>query len=508
MASADEHERAHLSPGEEHVALPRDELRRRASAGIFIVATRGLAILLLGFAGNVIVARLLSPRDFGIVAIGMTFVALTGLLSDGGLGAGLIRRAEPPKTEELEALTALQLTVTAVLALVIAVVATPFGEVGWVIALMMSAAPLVALQFPGRILLERSLRYRPLAVVEVSQVLTYNLWAIGFVVAGFGVLGLASATVARAVVGAVVMARVSPARLVRPRFSWRRIRPLVGFGLRFQAATAAWLVGDQALNASIAVIASISTLGFWSLARRLMEVPYLLFQSAWRVSFPAVSQLVSADAKENAAPLVERAAGMAAVGSGMLLAGLAGSAPGLVPGLFGDQWRATSGVIPWACLGLGIGGSVSVATQGYLYAVGDATAVLRAVILRTLTLLAVTVSLLPVLDLTAVGVGWLVSSVVEAVVLSRATRRWIPVRLLTGLVAPVLVGVVAGGVGWQISYLGGADLRSGLTGGVLSVVCYGAGLLLFRRALVYETFSFVLRSIRAAASQATPPTTT
>lgn len=78
--------------------LPRDELRRRASAGIFIVATRGLAILLLGLAGNVVVARLLTPRDFGVVAIGMSFVLFTGMLSDGGLGAALIRRPEPPTT--------------------------------------------------------------------------------------------------------------------------------------------------------------------------------------------------------------------------------------------------------------------------------------------------------------------------------------------------------------------------------------------------------------------------
>jgi Polysaccharide biosynthesis protein len=309
----------------EEGALSRDELKRRASGGIFIVGTRGLAILLIGFGGNVVIARLLTPHDFGLVAIGMAFVVFASLLADGGLGAGLIRRAEPPDIEELQALTALQLAVSTGLALAIAAVAIPFGEAGWVTAVMVCSMPLAVLQFPGRILLERSLSYRPLALVEVSQVLTYYAWAIGFVVAGFGVWGLASATVAMRVAAALIMIRVSPVGLVRPRFHWSRIRPLIGFGVRFQATSATWLVRDQGLNAAIAAIASISTLGLWSLARRLLEVPFLLFDSLWRVSFPTMSQLMAA--KSDVAPLIERAVGMAAVGGGVVLVGLAGSHP-------------------------------------------------------------------------------------------------------------------------------------------------------------------------------------
>src|SRR5438105_3423250 len=186
------------SSDEETDALPRDELKRRASGGIFIVGSRGLAILLVGFGGNLVLARLLTPRDFGLVAVGMSLVLFSTVLSDGGLGAGLIRRSQPPEIEELRALTALQLTVTVGVAAVTAAIAIPFGEIGWITALMASSTPLVTLQAPGRILLERSLSYGPLALIEVVQVLTYYVWAIALVVAGFGVWGFASATVARA----------------------------------------------------------------------------------------------------------------------------------------------------------------------------------------------------------------------------------------------------------------------------------------------------------------------
>jgi polysaccharide transporter, PST family len=482
----------------EEGALSRDELKRRASGGIFIVGTRGLAILLIGFGGNVVIARLLTPHDFGLVAIGMAFVVFASLLADGGLGAGLIRRAEPPDIEELQALTALQLAVSTGLALAIAAVAIPFGEAGWVTAVMVCSMPLAVLQFPGRILLERSLSYRPLALVEVSQVLTYYAWAIGFVVAGFGVWGLASATVAMRVAAALIMIRVSPVGLVRPRFHWSRIRPLIGFGVRFQATSATWLVRDQGLNAAIAAIASISTLGLWSLARRLLEVPFLLFDSLWRVSFPTMSQLMAA--KSDVAPLIERAVGMAAVGGGVVLVGLAGSAPGLIPGLFGEQWRGASDVIPWACLALGIGGSISVATQGYLYAVGDASAVLRASLFDTIALFAVAIPLLPLIGVSAVGVGLFAAAVVQAVVLCRATRKWMRVRLAGPLVAPLVVGTCSAAVGWLVADRGGANLLSGVAGGAAAVLCFRASLLIIRRELLFETFRFALGSMRAARS--------
>jgi O-antigen/teichoic acid export membrane protein len=480
-----------------HGALPRDELRRRASAGVSIVATRGLAILLISFGGNVVIARILTPHDFGVVAIGMTLVYFISTLADGGLGAALIRRAEAPDRDELEALMAFQLSGTVGLAVVIAAAAIPFGQIGGVIALMVTSMPLVMLQWPGRILLERSLSYRPLALVELSQVLVYQAWAIGLVVAGFGVWSLASGTVVMRVAAALVMAVVCPAGIVRPRFSWCRVRPLIGFGLRFQGASATTLVEGQGLNASIAAIASVSTLGLWSLARRIMEVPFLLFDSLWRVSFPTMSRLIAAN--EDVAPLLERAVGMAAAGSGVILTGLAGSSPGLIPGLFGGQWHAAAGVIPAACLGLGIGGSLSVATVGYLYAVGDASAVLRALLFRAIVTFAVVLPLLPVLGATATGLGWLIASVVEGAVLRRATLKWTHVRLVRPLLIPVIVGTISAAAGWLVASRGGANLGSGLLGGMCSVLLFLAGLSVLDGKLLRETFRFALESIRGAA---------
>jgi O-antigen/teichoic acid export membrane protein len=484
--------------------LSRQELRRRASAGVVLVGSRGVAIMLLGFAGQIVLARLLTPADFGAVAVGMSFVMFVNLFSDGGLGAGLIRRQEPPDRRELQALSAMQVSIATVLALAVAAAAPLYGRTGWVTAVVVAAAPLLALQIPGRIVLERELEYRRLAAVEVVQVLVLNAWALGWVLAGAGVWGLATATPARAAVGVVAMAWATPAGRLWPRFSWARVRHLLGFGVRFQAVTAVWLLREQGLNTAVAAVAGVETLGLVSVARRVLEVPQLLLQSLRRVSYPAMSQLVAR--REMAAGLLERAVSLSAVGGGVVLTGLAGAAPGLVPGLFGEQWRSAALLLPPACLGLVVGGAVSVACEGYLYAVGDAAAVLRSGLLQAVVLFGTALPLLPALGVRAVGLAWLAAYVVEAITLGRAVHRHSGARVGRRLALPVAAALLGGCAGLLVTDRLGADLLAGLIGGVVAVAVYLLVLLILRRSLLLDCARFGLSAVRAATATAAIPT--
>jgi O-antigen/teichoic acid export membrane protein len=365
---------------------------------------------------------------------------------------------------------------------------------------MAASMPVLVLQFPGRIMLERTLTYGPLAAVEVTQVVVYNALSITLVVAGLGVWGVAIATAARSLTAAVLIIRVSPLGFVRPRFRWASIRPLIGFGLQFQAINATWILRDQLVNTSIALVAGVSTLGLWRLGARIMDVPYLLLQALYRVSFPAMSRWGTSG--REAAPVLRRTAGITAVGVGTILTGLAASAPGLVPGVFGNRWADVASALPPACLGLAIGGSVSVATQGHLYAVGDARTVLRSGIAQAVTWLLVTVPLVSVIGVTAAGLGWLVSSVVEAVILGRAAHARTGVNLLAVLVVPLSVATAASACGWLVCRDVGPTLAGGIVGGLLAVVLFHAGLVVVSRRLFLETVRFVVGSIRAAITRA------
>ena len=434
---------------EEEQRLSAGEVRQRAVTGAAVDVLRGLGVRSIGLMGTLVLARLLTPYDFGIVAFGATLVTFANFLADGGIGSGLIRRIDPPTRDDLRALMAFQLMLSTAIAVLISVALLPFGDAGKVVAVMTVALPLTAIRAPGVILLERQLSYRPLALVEIVESILYYGWAILLVLGGWGVWGLATASIVRAGAGSfVLLLRFSPAR-IGPRFSLERVKPLLGFGLKYQAVGVTNLLRDQGTNAAIALFAGVSALGVWSVAFRILQVPLLFLASLWRVSFPGMSRLVAA--QKDVGATIERILGVVAVAAGLMLAPLVAATPALVPALFGHQWDEVVPVIPPACLHLMVMGSISVALLGYLWAIGEAGAVLRATLVGIPLMFAVMIPLLFIIGVPAVGFGWLASGVGEATVLILAARKYVVFRTWPLLVPPTIFATIAACAGWILS---------------------------------------------------------
>jgi O-antigen/teichoic acid export membrane protein len=430
-------------------ALSLAEIQARAVSGTVAVAVRGMVVRALGFVGSLVLARLLTPHDFGLAAVGFTVMAFGAFLSDGGLGAAFVRRTEAPSHAELGSILGVQLAITTGLLGLVTLVAPVLGDLGWVTAIMVASLPLQSLQSPGAIVLERQLRFGRRVHVEVAEMTAYLAWALITVALGAGVWGLATASLARGVVGAVTMILIAPIPWVRPRWRVSDARGALSFGARVQGVSVINLLRDEGLNVAIAVIGGVSQLGLWNVAYRAMQVPFLLFEALWRVSFPVMSRLVSG--KHDPVPAVRRILRTGAVVSGIVLVALVGAGPHLLGALLGREWDPGSAVIPPAALGLMVSAPISVAAAGYLYAVGDTRVLLRGAVAHTLAWFAVALPLLDVIGVAALGWGWLASSAVDAAILNRALLRRTGIRGLA-LVAPTCyVAATAGACGYLLS---------------------------------------------------------
>ena len=472
------------------------EVRQRAITGAAVDVMRGIGVRLVGLIGTLVLARLLTPHDFGIIAFGVTLITFANFLGDGGIGSGLIRRVDPPTRADLRALLAFQLGLSTVLALGIGVALLPFGELGKVAALMAIALPLTAVRAPGVILLERQLSYRPLALVEMVESICYYGWAVVFVVHGWGVWGLASASIVRAVVGSAVLLFLLPSARLIPSPSWARVRTLLGFGIQYQAVGVANLLRDNGTNAAIAVFAGVSALGVWAVAFRILQIPLLFLGSLWRVSFPGMSQLVAA--RENVGQTIERVVAVVAVASGLILAPLVAATPAWVPALLGDQWTDAVAVIPPASLHLMIMGPISVALIGYLWALGDASAVLRATLAGLPLMAAVMIPLLIVIGVPAVGFGWLASGVGEATVLILSARKHADFTIKPRLIPPTIFAVLGASLGWLVTLEVGTTVVGGLVGAVFAVLVYLLALWIWHRSYLLDSVHLSVRGLRGA----------
>jgi O-antigen/teichoic acid export membrane protein len=477
--------------------LPRDELSRRVSSGVFFVGAWGALNLLVGFGGNIVLARLLVPADFGLVAIGATLMIFATTLSDGGLGSGLIRRPESPTRAELKSVLALQLTLTGALAVVVAGIGSFFGSAGAVVAVMLCGLPIASVQTPGRVVLSRALRFRVLTGVDAVGVLAYYGWAVGLVLAGAGVWGLATGVVFKALASTLAMAIASRGTNLLPSFEGARsLLPVVSFGLRFQGISLAGMLREQGLNAGVAGLAGVGTLGIWTLAKRVIEIPVLLIEPLHRVAFPYMSQLQAA--AEDPAPVIERGIRVTGAAAGVVLVGLAAGAAGLVPGVFGAQWSETAVAVQWVCCSLIVAAPLAVVAVGYLYALGEPSIVLRATIAHTLTLFAVAFPLLPFYGVSAIGAGSLAGAVVDAAILGRVVGARSGARPFRLMAVPLVLGVPAAAAGAVVTRELGSDFVAGAAGGALGAVLYLIALFVLRRSTLVETAWLVRRSVTVA----------
>jgi O-antigen/teichoic acid export membrane protein len=461
------------SEGEFNDASPAPEsaatIRDRGAAGAVLLTIRAAGAQAVAFIGMLVLAHLLSPTALGTVAFGTTIVTIGKFFSDGGLGAALIRRGDHPTVDELRALLAVQLILAVVIALAVAAVGFQAGTTGAVTAIMAWSLPLLALRAPHAIALERALDYRPLAATEFAESLVYYGWAIAMVAAGWGVWGVASAAIARAVTGSVLMTAASPLKVITPRLGHGTLRSMLAFGVGFQAVGLAALAREQGVNLVIAAAGGERLLGYWSVAYRLLQVPFWVFQALWRVSYPTMARLRTHG--EDTRLTVERFARVTALLSGAMLAPLAASAHIVVPALFGANWAPSAAPLPWASAGLVIAGPISVATAGYLYSEKDVRTPLVATVINGAVWIGLTAILLPRLGIAAVGIAWMVASWTEAAIFSRALHG-AGVAVGRMIIVPVAAAVASALLAYAAQTPLATSLVPGITTAAVALAAY------------------------------------
>ena len=474
--------------------LSTTEVRSRAVTGAVVDALRAIGVRLVRLLGTLVTARLLTPYDFGLVAIGSTVLAFGSFLADGGVGTALIRRREPPTKSELQAMLAFTLGLDVILVLGIAAVMLPLGVIGQVTVLIVLYLPAGAYRTPAYILYERRLAYRPMAIVEIVETSVYYVWAIATISIGWGVWGLASAAPVSGLAGTVLLLALIREGRLAPVPSWTKVRSLLGFGFRYQAVGFFELVRDQGVNIVVASFGGVELLGLWSVAWRIIQLPVSLFAALWRVSYPGMSKLVAAG--EDVSSTIERVIALVAIGTGLLVAPLAASSSAWINVLIGPQWDKAASAVPPACFAMAFGVPISVALAGYLWAIGAASVPLRATVVSILAMGPLLLPLLPVIGVVAVGLAYVVSAFVESVYFVLAARRTTSFRIGARLAVPVFLATLSGTCGWLVAHWMGPDLAGALLSSAVSVAVFVGGLVVGDRADLADAWSLIRRGVR------------
>ncbi len=310
-------------------------LGRKAAAGAVTLIARSVVLQGLVFTGNLILAQILDPKDFGIFAISQFALTFFVYFGDAGLGAALVQQREKPSETTLSSVLWLQLIISAVVIAVVWVL-SPLSKLvwpdfppgsQWLLRALSLELLLTAARTVPALLMERELLFGRLSVLEVTNQLAFYAAALPLGILGFGVRALVAGVLARATVGVILAYVLRPWR-PRRGIHWTLLRPIVRFGVPYQMKN---LVGFA--TAAILPVYAGHTLGAravgligWS--RNLSNTPLKLVEVMGRVGFPLFSRLQS-----NPKALGEalgRAVHVCAAGTLLFVAVVLGLAPQII----------------------------------------------------------------------------------------------------------------------------------------------------------------------------------
>ena len=331
-------------------------LRQRAATGmrwtlLASAVTAGTQLLQL-----VVLARVLSPLDFGVIGVLLIVVGIVQAYTDLGLSAALIHRRNDTREERsslywLNVLAGVVIALAALLA--VPLIAHVFNEDRLEPYLRAIAVVflIVALGKQFEVLLQKELAFRQLGLIESAAATAGALTAIvacGLLDAGvWGFVAgvLVTQLLKTVILGAVGFRRFRPAR----HFRLRDTRSYLGFG--------AYQMADRTLNSVSERIDQIlvggalgtTTLGFYNFAWNVTTQPVSRINPiVTRVAFPALA-VTQDDLPRMRRGYLEMTRLLATVNAPLLL-GLAAIAPTLVPVVFGDKWNESVDLVQILCV--------------------------------------------------------------------------------------------------------------------------------------------------------------
>lgn len=316
------------------------ELRSSVIASLRWQAAAKLGSQLISWTVTILVMRLLVPADYGLMAMAMVLVGLTGLIAEMGLGSALVQ-ARQVDLHQQRSVLGLSLMVNGGLYLLLAALAplavATFNEPRLLLLTLVMGLqlPLAALTVVPESMARRDLRFKALSVIELlvqsGTVLTTLLSAL----MGLGVWALVAGQLAQTLIKCLLM--LTYFSTVRPSFGLRGQRRLVTFGSALTLNRIVWFLYSQADLFIAGRLLGPQLLGIYSAAVNLANMPMQKIMSiSNQVSFSALSKLQD-DPKALATGVLQSLRLVATIAFGLLW-GMAATAPVLVPLLLGDKW--------------------------------------------------------------------------------------------------------------------------------------------------------------------------
>lgn len=302
---------------------------------------------------SVVLARLLSPREFGLVSMVVIFTGFAGIFQNVGLGAALVQYQDVTE-KHLSSVFWVNVG-SGLLLTTLFIGASPLIAAFYNESVLVPITTVLAAQFffgglsaVHRTLFQKEVDFKSLSLVGMSTTLLAGSTAVVLAWQGYGVWSLVVKSLLNSASAALILWVASP---WNPQFvfSWGALSDLWRFSLN--------LLGTKTMNFWVRRLDDLligrflgsDSLGIYTKAYGLMTLPLRNISGViGRVMFPSLASIQEDIARVRRIYL--RMTGAIALVSFPLMCGLLATSESFVLGVFGSQWSGMIAPLQVFCL--------------------------------------------------------------------------------------------------------------------------------------------------------------
>jgi O-antigen/teichoic acid export membrane protein len=327
-------------------------LRARVARSIFWLAWSRGVLQLFSFATTVLIARILVPADYGVMALASAFIGTANMLAEMGIGRAIIQFRDLDR-RELDTCFWLTMVLAIIGFVILSLGASTIGD--WFAEPRLAEVlPVLALSLPltACAVVSDGLLRRQLALDRVSQAELIGGTAalpvmLCCALAGLDVWALVIGSLVHLAVRSLAIFAFAP-WCPGLRVGGERIKEMLRFSVTTLGANLLWTLGEQADVLVIGKITGQVTLGLYSMARQLALLPsHKISTVVNMLSSPMMAELQeNIDAMRGA---FYRTVRLTAAITLPISAGMALVAAELVSVVLGPRWSASAPLFRLLC---------------------------------------------------------------------------------------------------------------------------------------------------------------
>lgn len=335
--------------------MPEESLKKKTVKGMFWSSLERFSVQAVQFLVMIVIARLLSPEEYGLIGMLAIFIAVSQSLVNSGFSQALIRKQNRSDKDNCTVFY-FNIVVSLVLYLVLFLLAPSVArfykepilcDVLRVISIGIIINSLVVVQLA---IYTTALDFRTQAKASFSGAVVSGFVGIYLAYSGFGVWALVWQQLVNYSVIAIILWIYSK-WFPKLTYSWKSFRELFGFGSKLMLSGLLDTTYNNAYQLVIGKFFSASTLGFYSRAYHFSEFPSSNINNVvQRVTYPVLCSMQDNDSKLR--EVYRKFLRLSAFIIFPLMCLLAGVAFPFIEVILGEQWRFVSVLLIPICFNM------------------------------------------------------------------------------------------------------------------------------------------------------------